>query len=212
MPERHLIVFDWGGVILRICRSMHEACVRAGLHADLAEIVESAGSAHAGDFQVGRIGEPEFIERVARGSEGRVASREIAAMLDAYLIEEYDGAGSLIEEIRSRGHTTALLSNTNERHYIRRTPALAGLPHFPSVNMLDHHVASHVVGHAKPDDAIYACVEKAGRFEPARIVFFDDLLPNVEAAARRGWRAVQVDHTGDTAGQMRGALIEFGLL
>lgn len=42
----------------------------------------------------------------------------------------------------------------------------------------------------KPDPAIYALLESRYALEPSRIVFMDDLLPNVAVARARGWRGI----------------------
>jgi putative hydrolase of the HAD superfamily len=43
---------------------------------------------------------------------------------------------------------------------------------------------------AKPDPAIYRHAEDLFGLEPARTVFVDDLLPNVDTARQRGWKAI----------------------
>ena len=65
---------------------------------------------------------------------------------------------------------------------------------------------------AKPGlDIYHAFVERTGH-RAAGILFFDDLEENVVAARRAGWNAEQIDHTGDTAAQIRGHLREYGVL
>mgnify|MGYP000902460703 CR=1 FL=1 len=49
---------------------------------------------------------------------------------------------------------------------------------------------------AKPDPAIYAHAESALALVPAHTVFFDDHLPNVQAATERGWLGVHVPEPG----------------
>ena len=48
--------------------------------------------------------------------------------------------------------------------------------------------AEHIV---KPDPAIYALMAQRLALPPEALCFFDDMLPNVEAAQRCGWHAVQ---------------------
>lgn len=48
--------------------------------------------------------------------------------------------------------------------------------------------AEHIV---KPDPAIYALMAQRLALPPEALCFFDDMLPNVEAAQRCGWQAVQ---------------------
>jgi putative hydrolase of the HAD superfamily len=56
----------------------------------------------------------------------------------------------------------------------------------------DGGVFSGRVKLAKPDPAIYAHAESALALVPAHTVFFDDHMPNVQAATERGWLGVHV--------------------
>ena len=56
----------------------------------------------------------------------------------------------------------------------------------------DGGVFSGRVKLAKPDPAIYAHAELVLGLEPAHTVFFDDHMPNVQAATERGWQGVHV--------------------
>jgi putative hydrolase of the HAD superfamily len=60
----------------------------------------------------------------------------------------------------------------------------------------DGGVFSGRVKLAKPDTAIYAHAESALALVPAHTVFFDDHLPNVQAATERGWLGVHVPEPG----------------
>ena len=84
--------------------------------------------------------------------------------------------------------------------------------HFP-FDRLTHAFASHLLRLRKPDDAIYAHVERATGARPDRILFFDDVEENVAGALRRGWRAHRVDPApDDPLPQVRAALRSHGLL
>lgn len=61
---------------------------------------------------------------------------------------------------------------------------------------------------SKPDPSIYEALESRYALRPERTLFFDDSLPNLEAAIARGWRAVRVNEPADVT---RG-LVEHGLL
>src|SRR5690606_16318550 len=113
---------------------------------------------------------------------------------------EYDGAVELVAELTGHGRlTTALLSNTNARHWTRREQ-------FTAAGMLEHQFASHEHKLAKPDVEFYRVLEKAVGANGEQVVFFDDLESNVEAARALGWQAVRIDPAGDTVAQVRGAL------
>ena len=209
-----LVCFDWGGVILRHCRSWEEACrvggleMRAGVMA--AELVHLRRIATRA-FQSGRIGTSEFYDMLALATGGLYSREECIRLHDAWLLDEYEGMGAVIDELHARDIETALLSNTNESHWKRGFPE-AGKADYPTAGKLRHAHASHLMGFAKPQEEIYRAFEDAVGVRGGDIVFFDDLDENLVAAKQLGWQTVLVDHTGDTAKQVRAALTECGLL
>ena len=205
-----LVCFDWGGVILRICRGFAEGCARAGLDVRLDtddRELYSVRRTISARYQVGELGEDEFFESVSRSTRGAYSPEEIARIHDAWLIEEYPGARELVGELNALDTVrTGMLSNTNARHWARRERD------FTTAGSLHHQHASHLLGLAKPDRRIFRAFEREAGAGPGEIVFFDDLPENVEAARRAGWNAVLIDHEGDTAAQMRTALAGLGVL
>lgn len=215
-PPR-IVVFDWGGVLLRICRSWQEGCAAAGLDVragtDDPELKAQRRELSMA-YQRGELDCDTFFSRVAEATGGRYAADEIERLHDAWLIEEYPGVADLLDALHAvDGVATGLLSNTNHRHWVRQRPgeAPAELPHFPTAGRVQHPHASHIIGAAKPDEAIYRAFERATGFAESDVLFFDDLAENISTAQQIGWRAVQIDHTGDTAAQMRSALAEQGI-
>ena len=209
-----MVCFDWGGVILRHCRSWEEACrvggleMRAGVMA--AELVHLRRIATRA-FQSGRIGTSEFYDMLALATGGLYSREECIRLHDAWLLDEYEGMGAVIDELHARDVETALLSNTNESHWKRGFPE-AGRADYPTAGKLRHAHASHLMGFAKPQEEIYRAFEDAVGVRGGDIVFFDDLDENLVVAKQLGWKTVLVDHTGDTAKQVRAALTERGLL
>lgn len=211
-----IVVFDWGGVILRIVRSFEEACHRAGLpvHAEaIAPHLSQHRAALAHEFQKGTVSEAEFYDQIARHTAGKYTSQDFQRIHDAWLIAEYPGVATLIHDIHAAGRAaTGLLSNTNQRHWVRHLPQGNHPGDFPTIGLLRHKHASHLMGLAKPDGAIYRRFEELSGFRGSQVLFFDDLAENVAAAREIGWQSVQIDHTGDTAGQMRAELLKRQLL
>lgn len=207
-----LVVFDWGGVILRICRSLAEGCAAAGLdlrldpdHPGTGDLYR-ANQALSREHQTGAIGAPVFFERLSRSFSGAYSVAELERIHDAWLLGEYPGVGALIAELHARAAVeTGLLSNTDDRHWRRRERE------FPAAGSLHHQHASHLLGVAKPDPTIYAAFERRTGRTGDGILFFDDLEENVTAARAAGWRAELIDHTGDTAIQMRRHLHAHGV-
>ena len=83
--------------------------------------------------------------------------------------------------------------------------------HVP-LHKLDYQFASHLVGHRKPDAAIYEHVERTTGFGGAEILFFDDVMENVQAAEKRGWLGYHIDpKPDDPMSQIRATLAQFNL-
>ncbi|MEZ4503810.1 MAG: HAD-IA family hydrolase [Dehalococcoidia bacterium] len=196
-----VVVFDLGGVLVRIARDWTEAHAFAGFepHPITTDPVFDAerhrlSVAH----QAGTLDSESYYRLKADLSGGVYTTEDVRRIIEGWSREEYEGVGSVIDALDAAGVTTAALSNTNPAHWAR----LDGTEEYPTVARLRYRHASHLLGSLKPEAAIYRTFEAATGFEAARILFFDDSLPNVEAARTLGWAAEHVDHRGDTAAQL----------
>lgn len=212
VPARpiQLVCFDIGGVLVRICRSWEEGCHAAGLplRDGAMKILKREFQARrrlVNLYQTGKMDTDEYCRRVSETIEGRYDSGEIRAIHDAWLLEEYEGMSDVIDAIHEAGVKTAALSNINAVHWER-------LDEFPAVSRLHHRFGSHLIGHHKPQPEIYRVLESSLNVSGADILFFDDLLENVDAARAIGWRAVHVDHEAPMVAQVRTALVEHNVL
>lgn len=217
-----LVCFDLGGVIIRICRTWIDGCNRAGIPVRgeaASERMKEVRREITRDYTIGAISEREWARRITDALDGLYSFEEILRIHQAWLIDEYPGWGSLIETIHDCGFQTACLSNTNDGHWMR----MVGLnsvddegrptePEFASVPLLGSHYASHLIGYAKPDPAIYREFEKQTGIGSSEILFFDDLVENIRAASNAGWTSFQIDHEMSTVPQVRQALELLGLL
>jgi putative hydrolase of the HAD superfamily len=207
-----LVVFDLGGVLIRIASGWHEAHRLAGLGgappADRAFFAVLADLSKRAD---GSLSAAQFYERVASASGGGYSVEDARRISHAWLLGEYPGVGSVFDALESARLDTAVLSNTSDEHWSRLVPE-SGEPEFPIVLRARHRFASHLLGLVKPDRAIYRAVEERTGHAPERILFFDDLPENVSAAQASGWKAERIDPSGDTAAQMLSALRRHGAL
>lgn len=213
-----VVCFDLGGVLLRICRSWEEACLRAGLPLRDGPVLRSpelveARRAIKDDYETGGMACEDYVRAIAGATAGLYSAAEVRRIHDAWIIEDYPGARELVERLnRHAGITTACLSNTNRMHWRAGLGEEGGAPVSPAVTRVRRRFASHEVGLAKPDPRFYAHADGELGVAPARVLFFDDLGENTAAARARGWRAEQIDHTGDTAAQMRAHLASHGII
>ncbi|GJQ30271.1 MAG: haloacid dehalogenase [Phycisphaerae bacterium] len=217
MNHVRLVCFDLGGVIIRHHRSWEQACRALGLpyddavaHPDLVRERRALTALH----HTGKIATDEFFAALARATGNRYSPAQVRQLHDAWIFAEYDCIGDVLQRLVAGARAdTGILSNTNEVHWNRLGHgARDGLPLFPSALQLNHRHASHLLGLAKPDPAIYRAFETHTGYRGEDILFFDDLPENIHAAASLGWRTHLIDHTGDTAAQVEGALHTYGLI
>lgn len=195
------VVFDLGGVLVRICHHWQQAADRAGLP-DFMNVDDPAvrGAIHQAlaDYEVNAIASDDLLIRLARISTGH-SPVDIRAIIDAWLIDLYTGVGDLLDDLHHADLRTACLSNTNDLHWrLMLTDA-----RFAALGKLHHRLASHLIAARKPDPAIYQHLETVTQAAPSSILFFDDLPANIEAANARGWRGRLIDPAGDTVRQIR---------
>lgn len=205
-----LVCFDWGGVILKICRSWEEGCKAAGIKAPSKKVATKCllkQDALARRFQTGQMSDKAFFRAIAKESEDFHTIDEIAAVHHAWLLEEYNGVEDLIDELNSFADlSTALFSNTNASHWARMEED------FQVATMIEHRHASHLFGLAKPDEKAFAAFERRVGAAGNQILFFEDTQAHVDAARAFGWCAELIDHKGDTAEQMRSHLEQYEIL
>jgi putative hydrolase of the HAD superfamily len=188
-----LIIFDLGRVLIRICSTMQEASLRAGntfVPTDLSPFAKAELGQLSQRGDLGQFDELQLITRLAPILQ--MPPGQARLMFEQFLIGPYPGVIELLTDLRSAGHPTACLSNTNAAHWrLMTTPGTHA--HLP-LDLLTHRFASHLLRLRKPDPAIYREVEKRTATPASQITFFDDLQENVDAAARCGWNAILVPH------------------
>ncbi|MBL8763079.1 MAG: hypothetical protein JNM07_02275 [Phycisphaerae bacterium] len=211
--EIGIVVFDVGGVLIRICRTWAEGCAAAGLPvrepATHPDQVAARRVVHR-LYEQGLIACDECFRRLAAATGGVYAPEEVRRIHDAWLLDEYIGVDELVRGLKEARIPVGLLSNSNHAHWSRVAPG--GRGEFPTPALADHAHASHLLRLSKPDDRMFRRFEHLSGFSGAQVLYFDDLNDNVEAARARGWRGYRVDPLGDTALQMGRVLGELGML
>jgi len=200
---RH-ICFDWGGVILKICRTWEEGCIQAGVPKQPKKVGTACYKkmrAIEPRYQTGQMSDKAFFRSISKACDEVYSIEEVEAVHHAWLLEEYEGVGELIEELNEDADlTTGLLSNTNALHWERMEEDS------PSAWSIEHKHGSHLFGLAKPDEKTFAAYERRVNAAGPQVLFFDDSPEHIEAARAFGWNAEQIDHTKCTATQIRGHL------
>ena len=214
MDPPTLVCFDWGGVILRICDDFHQACDRCGIEQrPLVDDQSQRERRHAlvRAYEIGQIGDEAFFEGVSGAMDRVYSPSEIARAHDAWLIGEFPRIAEIVDGLHDARIATALLSNTNRRHWLRREHSALG-ECFPVAARVRYSCVSHLVGAGKPDEVIYRTLEERAQVTPGEVQFFDDREENVAGARAYGWSAVRIDPTADPARQIRQVLSgQYGL-
>ncbi len=183
------VIFDFGNVVcffdyLKVCERLGP---RLGLTGEAfrQRILERGFPLLLARFESGKIAPEAFADEVMTLSGLSLPYHEfVEAWEDIFWLNE--PVARLIERLASEGFPLLLGSNTNVLHftYYRRRFA-------PTLDLFDHFVLSHEVGHMKPGAPFYeACVAAAG-LPASSCIFVDDLLENVEGARRAGLTGLQ---------------------
>lgn len=209
-----MVCFDAGGVLVRICRNWAQGCEAAGLDVRPGRDGNALRLDTLTDlnnkFQRGELSPTAFFASAEEALDKVYRASEIEQIHRAWILEEYPGVSEIIDHLnQSAGVTTGLLSNTNQAHW--DSPFMRANGSTSAISRIEHPHASHLLGLNKPDQAIFRAFEQATGTRASEILYFDDLLENVQAAAQAKWLAVHIDHAGDTAAQIRRILQSVGI-
>lgn len=194
------VYLDYGGVVAHSVKfrdwAVLDYCERCGIDRGAA-LAEIQADRAAGD--IGDIGLADSYRRIAAKFGIAVPAEEFARRATALDCEGWvDFAPetlALISEFKAAGKKVGVLSNQSREFYEGYfCVAGAGIR-----AMLDAEVISAVEHLRKPDPAIYALASRRIGIAPGRLLFLDDLEPNVEAARSCGWRAERYVLDSDAA-------------
>ena len=205
-----VVVFDIGGVMIRLAGGWVSACESAGIcYRPFAMTPELRD----GFAELERLISTNAISISCYGRRAAClladlySPDEIIDIYQAIIREEHPGIYELVRQLKQAGVRTACLSNTCAAHWEDLTnPTL-----YPGICALDFQHASHLFGVAKPDTRIYRHFERATGFSADEILFFDDLGDNIEGAHACGWSAEQILASCSPVEQIYAALPQYGI-
>ena len=178
------IIFDFGNVIgfFDHGRTLKKLESFTDMRADEMRAKVYAGALED-DFETGKIGEAEFLERFIEGCRLK-CTREYLQAACADIFWPNPEICNLIPKLRPR-YRILLGSNTNIIHsrFFREQFADV-LGHFDALAL------SHEVGVRKPRIDFFQHCQKLAVGEPDECLFIDDLTDNVQSARTLGWHGI----------------------
>ena len=192
-PDVDFVIFDLGNVLIDIDYSRAMNLMKEPLPTALHHRVDTCYAAEFHKaYERGEIDSPSFRNAFRDYFEQSWSDSEVDYLWNSLLGELPAYRLDLVRRLKSK-YQVGILSNTNEIH-VDAVHAILQAEHgmtnfYP---LFDRVFYSQEMGLAKPSAAIYQQLLLDLATTPSRVLFFDDLLANVEGAAALGIQAVQV--------------------
>ena len=195
------IVFDIGNVLLRFDfnRAIERIAPFCGV--PIPEIPQKMEPLKM-DLESGRLAGEAFLATLEQVLEYG-GDRQLLKQAWQEIFEPIEATHQLVAHLSSRV-PLFLLSNTNDLHTEYFLARYEVFKHFQDA------VYSHEAGLMKPDLAIYKHALKRFKLSGEKLLFIDDLAPNVDAAQAAGWNT-HLYHEGNHAALLK-QLGEHGVL
>jgi putative hydrolase of the HAD superfamily len=184
------LVFDFGGVLFQWRPPellKREIPQRAHDDASAAHWVDAVFQGYEGDwgeFDRGTCDAPALVQRIARRTG--LAEHEARAIVDGVPneLQPKPDSVALLRRLRDAGAPLYFLSNMPAAYADHLEAA------HDFVGWFRDGVFSARVQAIKPEPAIFELASRRFGVPPSSLLFFDDHLPNVQAAQAAGWQAV----------------------
>ena len=181
------LLFDLGGVVIDISveRALRhwEPCSRLSIEQMRGRL---AADEPFQQHERGELPATAYFDHLRRVFELDASDHQIAAGWNAILVGENAESLQLVAAARRRLPCYAF-TNTSQIHQATWSRA------FPNVVAAFERIfTSPELGLRKPERAAYEVVTREIGVDPAAVLFFDDLLENVEGARAAGLQAVHV--------------------
>jgi len=192
-PNVDFVIFDLGNVLIDIHYQRSLTLIKAQLPSILHEKVDGCYTTEFHKaYERGEIDSFLFRNAFRDYFEQSWSDAEVDYLWNSLLGELPAHRLELVRRLKLR-YQVGILSNTNEIH-VEAVHALLkaehGMENF--LPLFDHVFYSQEMGLSKPSAAIYQQMILELKTKPSRVLFFDDLLANVEGAAAVGINAIQV--------------------
>ena len=193
------IAFDFGGVIFDLS---WENAVETFKKIGLADAAQRLDRYHQRgffeDLECGRITPDDFRRQLEPLCHRTLTYDEVLSAWLGYIGNPVDERKlAYLDDVRSRGYRTFLLSNTNPYVQAWAESAQFCQSGHPLSSYLEKCYCSYEVGIMKPDPAIFQYMLDDAGILPAETLFLDDSPANIAVAADLGLQTLLVEKNGD---------------
>ncbi|WBA42340.1 HAD family hydrolase [Hymenobacter canadensis] len=183
------LLFDFGGVIINIdYQRTLTAMSRLHRHGSTIAFTQAAQSELFDQMETGRLTPAQFRDGLRATYELEATDEELDAAWNAMLLDVPAERLALIAELRTQGHQTALLSNTNQIHIDQINRVLRAQYDFEHgiADCLDQVFYSQKVGLRKPGEEIFRHALQQMNWKAEETLFIEDSFQHIETAQRLG--------------------------
>jgi len=179
------IIFDGGGVLTYNTDNQMYNDIAKSFEMDVKEVIEKIDPLLE-DFERGDLSHEDMWKKFSdiTGKELPSDHLELISRSHDKNSKIYTEMIELVKELKEKGYTVAVLSNTNVLH--AEFNKKRGL-----FDLFDPVVLSYEVHYFKPDKEIYEIMIEKLDIKPDECVFVDDLDVNAEGARKAGMNGIQ---------------------
>jgi len=188
-----VLLFDLGKVVFDFdwARAVAVWSERSGVSA--AAIADRfRKETHYERYERGELTSDEYFGLLRHQLDLDIALDAVAEGWNAIFGDLVPGITEVIAAVRDSPYRIAALSNTNAAH-----ATTFGARYAPVLADLGRILASHELGHRKPEPGCFLAACEHLATEPRHVLFFDDTAENVAGARAVGLQAVRVRSIGD---------------
>jgi FMN phosphatase YigB (HAD superfamily) len=194
MQKAESIIFDLGGVILNIDYHLtRTAFEKLGVR-NFDEMYSQSGADKLfRNLETGKISEEKFCNEMNKRTGLQLSPTEIIRAWNAILLDFREKSLLFLDQLKPK-YTLFLLSNTNHIHLAAFNKIYNEKKREkPFTEYFEKAYFSCEIGLRKPDAACYDWVLQEEKLDPAKTIFVDDSIQNVEAAKLAGMQTILLE-------------------
>lgn len=212
MPSIRNIIFDLGGVLLRIdFAHMEKVFARLGV-ADFGRYYNQHEASEVFTrLETGRISPNAFADALRRMTGKPLTNRQIEEAWTSMILDFPEGIVGLLQRLQQR-YRLFLFSNTNIIHVPVFEHKLTGLGVASPDELFEAVYYSHELGLRKPDPEAFEEVLRRSGLQASETVFIDDTIGNIRGAASVGLHTILLSAPRTLADLVEGDILKEDLM